>query len=289
MPAAGAQRYSPPNQPTEWNEANPLAAGLVSLLYFAHGQWHESGPFGGQVQCTRIGTTGVDYRKRDQSTGPADAITYGTNGATGGDGYRFVYNGPIASTTDPLTIFSLDYTTVSSIIEKGAASYISTGAGSVIARTAWGTTGGQIERGVLFQHAGSVVSTARTGVTYTIDTPGFLSASKSPQTAVAPLAYASGVLAGTTTNQNAAWIAAIQEIYVGRNLGGSAANQLNGGVAVFGLFNRMLTDAEHLELYRDPWQLLKPTRSAKVFDFAAAAAAGASRRVYYDMIGQSRV
>ena len=273
MPAAGAQRFSPPNQPTRWNEANPLAQGLVSLLYFANGQWHESGPYGGQVQCTRFGTVGSDYRVRDQRTGPADAIMYGTSGATANDGYRFIYPGPITTTTTPLTICSMGYTSTATAASKFDCAYSDSGSVNMIARTQWGDNSIPTQdRTAGFLHAGSLNSFARTNVVYSVDTPGFVSCSKSPQTATAPRGFASGVLMGTTQNQNAAWIAAITDVWIGRRPSGLAGAELNGGVAIFGLFTRMFEDAEHAELYRNPWQLLTPTRGAKVFDFAAVSA-----------------
>ncbi len=262
----------------KWDESNPLADQLVSFLYFTRGQWHESGPYGGQMQPTQSGTSS-DYRVNDQRLGSVEAIQYGTVDGTSGSNFRFIYPRSLHTVNDSLTVFSLAYTTVANSLRKGEVLYMNSGATLYNARTVWGNSSNQ-DRQVDFQHSGAVVSFCRTGGTYAANTPGFVSASKAPATAVSPLGYASGVLMGTVVNQNAAWISESKEVYVGRLISASAASQLNGGVALFGLFTRALTDSEHLSLYDNPWQLVRPTRSARIFDFGTAAAAGSTTPIF---------
>lgn len=263
--------WAPPTRPMKWNEANPLADSLVSLLYVVKGEWFEAGPYGGNILTTRVSGTSLAYQVNDQTHGKyRDAIQYATIGSTAGDGFRFIYPRVLTTTSDNLTIFSMGYTGTSAVGPLCEALYANTGGATFVARTAWGD-GTTALRMVQFQHAASLLSSCRSPGAYSTNTPSFVSGTKSPSTATAPRGYASGALMSTTTNQNAAWINTIQEVWIGRGAAGGAGNQLNGGCMVFGLFTRLFTDAEQLELYDNPWQLIRPSK-ARVYAFGKPAA-----------------
>lgn len=263
--------WKPPQRAMRWNEANPLADSLVSLLYFVRGEWYEAGPYGGNVLATRVSGTGTNYQVVDTAEGKVnDAAQYATSGSTAGDGYRFVYPRVLTTTSDNLTIFSMGYVGTSAVGPLCELLYANTGGATFVARTAWGDGTSQL-RTVQFQHSASLLSACRSPGTFALNTPNFVIGTKSPSTATAPRGYASGALMSTTTNQNAVWINTIQEVWIGRGASGLVGNQLNGGCLVGGLFTRLFTDAEMLELYSNPWQLIRPSK-ARVYAFGTPAA-----------------
>lgn len=265
--SALAQRnhwHEPPTRPMRWNEPNPLAHGLVSLLYYLNGTWFEAGPYGGAgLVVSSNGTVGQAYAPLEQGIGPKGrAALYATQGATAGDGFRVTYPGPLASVTDPLTVFAMAYGPATGVA-KVAVGYYNSGVTTFVAGVRFGDGSSNLTN-TSFQHAGSVSSSRVNSALYSANVPYFVSGAKVPNSATAPFGAQNGVtMTGTGTNQNANWIAVIQEAFIGRSVAGT----LNGGVVMGGMYNRALTIEEQIELYRNPWQLVRPRRG-NLFSFA---------------------
>lgn len=246
-----------------WNEPEPLAQGLASLLYFCNGTWFEAGPYGGAGRlASRQGTVGSALAGLAQGIGPVGrAALYSTQGSTAGDGFIYAYPNNLVSTTDPITIAGMYYGPGGTTSRVGVAA-VNTSGPTVLGLVRAGN--GTVARtGGSFNHAGSLTSSILAAADYTANTPYFVTAAKVPQSTVAPYGAQNGeIFTGTAVNQNAAWTTSCNEVWIGR----STSSTLNGGVILAAVWNRALAIEEQLELYKNPWRLIRPRRG-NVYSF----------------------
>jgi hypothetical protein len=256
-----------PTQPVEWDERNPLCERLVSLAVLIQGEWMEVGPHG---SCAPFARTGANLANTYKATPTrlalgrrGDAFQMATQGTGAVEGYYFDYGFNIIGTAvEAVTAFRLGYCDTTSAAAKPIVSWGDTS--SYAFRMTNGDAGGNTGR--FFQFLQTGTDSYRGFGVQTDGVTDFISAGKTIGSATAPNGYINGVLgSGISANGTGALTSAVSRLVIGTNNSLGATGSPTG-CAIAGAYDRELTAEEHLALWENPWQLIRP-RTARIYSF----------------------
>lgn len=260
-----------PTQPVEWDDKNPLAEGLVSLVVLIQGRWIECGPYGSCAPLARAGTNTVTYKAPAPYLGGgsrSDALQMATQSTAVGEGYYFDYGrNIIATSVEAVTAFALGYCDEVNTSAKYLAAWGNSSAYAFTMRYGDGAAGNARR----FDFLQSGTDSFRGMAANTAGIVDFMSGSKTIAGS-APVAYINGVVSsGSSANGTGILSSPINRVAIG-NSSSLAIAGTSGGCCLAGAYDRELTAEEHVELAKNPWQLIRP-RSARIYSFPSPNAA----------------